>query len=233
MKICLEIRDKYHYGKIVRRVNRFVVSVLADNDIKACHLHETGRLRELIYPGNEVIYVDRKRSKTSCLIIAARGRKTWVITDSALQRPLALCMLREMGSVKPEVKLLDSRIDFFVEPDTYVETKGCTLAENGVALFPDAPTERGRRHLEDLIKVVKDGKNALIYFLIMRDDVRCFYPNYATDPEFSRLLFEAIRAGVGFRASVFTIRTEERLKVYYVKDVGLCRERPQVKGSDF
>ncbi len=233
MRVCLEISSKYHYGKIVRRVNRFVVWVLAGSDVRACHLHETGRLRELIYPGNEVIYINRKRLKTSCLIMAARDKESWVITNSALQRPIALCMLREMGNVKPEVKFLDSRIDFFVEPDKYVETKGCTLAESGVALFPDAPTERGRKHLEDLIKVVESGRKALIYFLIMRENVRCFYPNYITDPKFSELLFKAIRAGVEFRASVFTIRTERKLRIYYVKDVGLCEERPKFNSSDF
>jgi sugar fermentation stimulation protein A len=150
MKECLKIKDDLREGIVVRRINRFVVKALQGERIRLCHLHDTGRLKELIYPGNSVLFIDRKSPLTDCMIIAAKGSNGWVITNTLLHRELALCLFPKNVKVIPEVKIFESRIDFFINPNIYVETKGCTLIKDDVALFPDAPTERA-----DLIPALK------------------------------------------------------------------------------
>ncbi len=225
MKECLKIKDDLREGIAVRRINRFVVKVLQGEKIRLCHLHDTGRLKELIYPGNSVLFVDRKSPLTDCMIIAAKGSNGWVITNTLLHRELALCLFPKNVKVIPEVKIFESRIDFFINPNIYVETKGCTLIKDDVALFPDAPTERGKKHILTLIKAVESGYRAELLFLIMNEGAKCFYPNYITDPEFEKLFFKALEKGVTVKSAVFSLKGKT---VYYLKNVKLCRNKPRI-----
>ena len=225
MKECLKIKDDLQEGIVVKRTNRFVVNVLQGKKIRVCHLHDTGRLKELIYPGNSVLFINRKSPLTDCVIIAAKGSNGWVITNTLLHRELAICLFPKNVKVIPEVKVFESRIDFFIKPDLYVETKGCTLIKNGVALFPDAPTERGKRHILTLIKAVEAGYRAELLFLIMHESAKCFYPNYITDPEFEKLFFKALEKGVKVRSAVFSLKGKA---VYYIKQVKVCRSKPRI-----
>ncbi|MFP3304273.1 MAG: DNA/RNA nuclease SfsA [Nitrososphaeria archaeon] len=225
MKECLKIKEDLQEGIVVKRTNRFVVNVLQGEKIRVCHLHDTGRLKELIYPGNSVLFIDKKSHLTDCLIIAAKGSNGWVITNTLLHRELAMCLFPKNVKVIPEVKVFESRVDFFIKPDLYVETKGCTLIKNGVALFPDAPTERGKKHILTLIKAVEAGYRAELLFLIMHEGAKCFYPNYITDPEFEKLFFKALEKGVKVRSAVFSLKGKA---VYYIKQVKVCRSKPRI-----
>ncbi len=225
MKKCLKIKEKLHEGIVVERTKRFTVSVLEGSTTKQCHLHDTGRLEELIFPSNSVLFIDKKGNATDCLIIAAKGSKNWIITNSLLHRDLAICVFPKGIMPVPEVKLYESRIDFFIPPDFYVETKGCTLMKNGTAIFPDAPTERGKKHLLTLIKAVESHLKAEVMFLVMNEEAECLYPNYRTDPDFEKLFLIAINKGVKVRAPVFSLKGNT---IYYIKDIGICKNKPQI-----
>lgn len=225
MKKCLEIKDELREGLVVERANRFVVKVLDGSRLRLCHLHDTGRLEELIFSNNAVLFVDKRRKATDCEIIAAKSRYNWVITNSLLHRDLALCVFQRKLNLVPEVKLYESRIDFFIPPDLYVETKGCTLIRRGVAIFPDAPTERGKKHLLTLMKAVESGYKAEIMFLVMSEEAKCFFPNYRTDPEFKELLFKAMRMGVKVKVPVFSLKGKT---IYYLREISVCKDQPQI-----
>uniref|UniRef100_A0A0F2LPA1 Sugar fermentation stimulation protein homolog n=1 Tax=Candidatus Aramenus sulfurataquae TaxID=1326980 RepID=A0A0F2LPA1_9CREN len=209
-----------HEEVVKERVNRFLVLTASS---RVCHLHDPGRLKELIYPGNRILVreVNRGKRKTDCQVTAAWDG-TWVITDSSVHSQIAEKFL---PGAKREVKVGNSRLDFQFG-DTFVEVKGCTLAKNRVALFPDAPTERGRRHLEELIRLKEKGYRAKVMVLVMRDDVDCFLPNTETDRKFAETFYEALRRGVELEVKVFSL--VDRQYVVYKRDVGLCT---QDKGS--
>ncbi|EWG06531.1 MAG: DNA-binding transcriptional regulator [Candidatus Aramenus sulfurataquae] len=209
-----------HEEVVKERVNRFLVLTASS---RVCHLHDPGRLKELIYPGNRILVREVKggKRKTDCQVTAAWDG-TWAITDSSVHSQIAEKFL---PGAKREVKVGNSRLDFQFG-DTFVEVKGCTLAKNRVALFPDAPTERGRRHLEELIRLKEKGYRAKVMVLVMRDDVDCFLPNAETDKKFAETFYEALRRGVELEVKVFSL--VDKQYVVYKRDVGLCT---QDKGS--
>ncbi|BCU69684.1 hypothetical protein KN1_09810 [Stygiolobus caldivivus] len=134
------------------RPNRFLVVTKSG---RLCHLHDPGRLKELIYRGNKVLIRETQgKRKTSCQVTAAWSGKEWVLTDSSIHNEVARKFLP--AGAKAEVKIGKSRVDFMFD-NTFVEVKGCTLVKDGKALFPDAPTKRGKRHLEELIELKKEG----------------------------------------------------------------------------
>lgn len=195
------------------RPNRFLVIL---DDGTRCHLHDPGRLRELIYPGNRVLVRPTRGLRTSCSVTAAWSNGRWVVVDSRVHNRVASLFLPQ--GARPEVRVGDSRLDFKYD-DTYVEVKGCTLVVDGVALFPDAPTERGRRHAEELARLRGEGHGALMMFLIMRDDALCLSPNWSTDPAFSLQFASMVKAGVAVEAHKFRL---EGNNLVYVGDVPLC-----------
>lgn len=174
------------------------------------HIHDPGRLREILYPGNSVLLkrASNERRKTKWDLLAGGVNGSWVLVHSGYHRALAERIIRDeclspfgpLFRVRPEVKLGSSRMDFFLEREegtgVWVEVKGCTLAENGVALFPDAPTTRGQRHLKELIEVKESGGEAALLILVFRPDAEYFAPNAETDPIFSSLFYRALEEGV-------------------------------------
>ena len=127
--------------------------------------------------------------------------------------------------VKPEIKYGNSRLDFLLTDEgeeCYVEVKGVTLVENKVAKFPDAPTSRGTRHLQELIKIKASGKRAIALFISMRDDPESFTPNWKTDPTFSKQLVIAIENGV--EALVYKVQPKivnDNLRLYFSESINV------------
>ncbi|MBR4959339.1 MAG: DNA/RNA nuclease SfsA [Clostridia bacterium] len=187
----------------LRRPNRFIAHCLLDGEEVICHVKNTGRCRELLIPG-AVVYLCRAAEgsvrKTAYDLIVVEKAGRLINMDSQAPNKAAEAFLRtRFDSVRAEVQYGESRMDFLAEKGglkTYVEVKGVTLEKDGAVFFPDAPTERGVRHIRELIRAVGEGHGAVILFVIQMEDVRYFAPNDATDPAFGKALREAAEAGV-------------------------------------
>ena len=199
----------------MERPNRFLAICRVDGnpDPVRVHVRDPGRLKELLFPGNRLLLkrAKGKSRKTSWDLVSALSRdgRSWVLVNSGFHTRIASAIFededispfRGVCGIKREVKLKKSRLDFLLTLESferiYVEVKGCTLERSNVALFPDAPTERGKRHLEELIAIRQErGERSAVCFLIFCPDVKCFSPNWNTDREFSRTFYEAIKRGV-------------------------------------
>jgi len=205
------ICGKLTRGTFLSRPNRFTAIVKAKDEILRLHLRDPGRLTELVVLGREVIFrrIEDLKRKTKGEAIGIRSDGKWVLVNSSLHSKIAQWLV-EAGYIeelkgwrieKAEWKYGKSRIDFLTNKERergrgLLEVKGCTLVMEGVALFPDAPTERGRRHVLELIKAKKEGLNANILFLVLRGDANIFSPYWKTDPEFLSNLVLAHKAGV-------------------------------------
>ncbi|MEE9600243.1 MAG: DNA/RNA nuclease SfsA [Thermoplasmata archaeon] len=195
-------------ARFAERRNRFLVEVDMEDRPTLCHLPNPGRLRELLQYGARVYLRERPREgrKTRYDLVAVQFGPTMVSIDSRLPNRSILHLLRERclrefadyTTIIPEVRIGSSRVDFLLRngADCYLEVKSCTLVVDGVALFPDAPTERGRRHLEELATAAESGLRAAILFVVQRPDVAIFRPNDESDPEFAAALRQAHLRGV-------------------------------------
>ncbi|MGQ4892823.1 MAG: DNA/RNA nuclease SfsA [Candidatus Njordarchaeia archaeon] len=202
-------------GVLVGRLNRFVVEVKFGHDRIHAHLRDPGRLKELLVPGAEILLRKKARPvKLMYEVLAVKHGDLWVFVNSGFHSDLAeeiierglISGLRGCSVVKREVRVGDSRIDFLLDcndVDLYMEVKGCTLVVNNYALFPDAPTLRGRKHILELIDIVKRGGRAAVLFLVMRPDASYLVPNVKTDPKFSEALIIAKNVGVKLYAYTF------------------------------
>jgi sugar fermentation stimulation protein A len=190
------------------RPNRFLVLAEVDGIQVRAASRDPGRLRELLRPGAAVLLAPAGgERKTAFTLTLVRHRGLWVslvpglangILESALARG-DVPGLRGMRVVRREVPCGRSRFDFLLEGrgrKVLTEVKSATLVERGRALFPDAPTTRGARHLKELTRVRKAGHEALVVFVVQRPDARVLSPNERTDPVFARALEAAFEAGV-------------------------------------
>ncbi|NLO46732.1 MAG: DNA/RNA nuclease SfsA [Clostridiales bacterium] len=191
----------------IDRPNRFIANIALSGGVEACHIKNTGRLGELLLPGADMIVQqrDQKTRRTKYDLIAVYKNARLVNVDSqAPNRVFAEWLrggglFRNLTLLRPECRFGNSRLDFYIEADgrrIFVETKGVTLEDGGVALFPDAPTERGKRHLNELISCVKKGFSAYAVFIVQMKGVRYFAPNAHTHAAFAKTLKEASEAGV-------------------------------------
>ncbi len=199
-------------GIFKSRENRFLglVEVQGFDALQEVHVRDPGRLGEILYPGNEVLLerADGEDRKTDWTLLAGKVERSWVFVNSGYHRSIAEELLDdpdispfgELLGYEAEKRLGKSRIDFALEKEDekiWVEVKGCTLAEGGRALFPDAPTKRGKRHVEELMEVLDEQKtSAAILFLVFRSDASCFAPHEEQDPDFARVFEEAVEAGL-------------------------------------
>lgn len=201
-------------GIFRHRPNRFltIVDIVEPHHQKdvPVHLHDPGRLRELLYPDNRVLLkkATNPNRKTKWDIIAAHDNHSWVFTHSGYHRGVAEAILWDpdispigsIESLRAEVRSGHSQLDFVATRDNgstvWIETKGCTLAVDGLALFPDAPTERGTRHVRSLIEIRERGEEAAVIMLVFRNDAELFMPNSEMDPAFAEAVGDAIQAGV-------------------------------------
>lgn len=198
-------------GVFQARPNRFIALVELEGEVRRCHVPNTGRLRELLRPGVRAWCQrqDRPGRKTGWTLIAVERDGVAVNLDSQAPNRVAADFVRSGGLgvvpdwVKAEQVFGDSRLDLSYgagEVRGFVEVKGVTLNEDGVARFPDAPTERGAKHLHTLIRAAEAGYRAAALFVIQMSDVRRFEPNAARDPAFALALREAAARGVEVRA---------------------------------
>ena len=186
------------------RPNRFVARVRLDGHEETVHVKNTGRLRELLIPGTQAVLAraDNPARRTAYDLVAVRRDGAYINIDSQAPNAAAGELLRRLYpgcALFPERRYGDSRFDFYLEAGEqrrYVEVKGVTLVRDGEALFPDAPTERGRKHLLELARARREGYEAAALFLVQRADAARFSPNRETDPAFAEALFAAREAGV-------------------------------------
>ncbi len=197
------------YNNITRaifldRPNRFIANVDIEGQIETVHVKNTGRCKELLIPGCEVWLNEpgTPGRKTKYDLVAVR-KDSGILFNIDSQAPNKVVnewlQGQDYDTVVPEYTYGDSRIDFYMTRDKdrfLMEVKGCTLEVDGIGYFPDAPTERGVKHLRELTKATKDGYKAMLAFVIQMDGVSEVRPNIKTHPEFGTALAEAKAAGV-------------------------------------
>lgn len=207
-----------HAARFIARPNRFIAQVEVDGGEETVHVKNTGRCRELLVPGCTV-YLEgsanpRRRTKFDLVAVEkARAGRTPLLINMDAQAPnkvfgewMGAGMGVELGLPKPSVLRPEktwgnSRLDFYWEESKtgrkgFVEVKGCTLEQDGLALFPDAPTERGVKHLRELAACRADGYEAAVCVVIQMEGMAAFSPNDRTHPEFGAALRAAAAAGV-------------------------------------
>lgn len=194
-------------GYFLSRPNRFLAHVELDGEEVVCHVKNTGRCRELLTP-RAVVYLeesDNPNRKTRYDLVGVEKGSRKINMDSQAPNKVFGEWAENGGfrsdliTLHPETTYGNSRLDFYWESSEkrgFVEVKGVTLEEDGVVLFPDAPTQRGVKHLEELIAAREAGYEAAVCFVIQMEGVRCFRPNDRTHPEFGAALRRAAQAGV-------------------------------------
>ena len=205
-----------HYPNIqqavfLERPNRFIAHILVEGKEQLCHVKNTGRCKELLIP-NTTIYVqhhDNPNRKTKYSLIAVQKGELLINMDSQVPNQIVAEWLKtgklfpDLKLVKPETVFGSSRFDFYLETSQkkiFMEVKGCTLEQNGVMMFPDAPTQRGVKHIQELILAKQQGYDAYLIFVIQMKGARYFTPNRLTHPEFADVLLQAEKAGVNILA---------------------------------
>ena len=222
--------DSY-IGSFISRPNRFIAHIDIDGQEVICHVPNTGRMKELLFPGVPVLlsYHSSPTRKTKYELRMVKKKDAWISIDSQLPNALAyeaikndiIEELRGYSATKKEVTYQKSRFDLQLIPQAntianpnkdmelqdkanfyynqepcFVEVKGVTLEHDNWAYFPDAPTERGRKHISELIHSVNNGYRAVLLFVVQVEYATGFTPNKVTDPEFTAIVEDAINAGV-------------------------------------
>lgn len=198
--------EQMHLGRFLDRPNRFVAHVEIGGNRETVHVKNTGRCRELLPVGAQVWCAESTNParKTKYDLIAVQKGHRLINMDSqapnaAAAEWLASGGLGELTDLRRETVHGDSRFDFSFTKDgkpCFLEVKGVTLEQDGVCAFPDAPTQRGAKHLRGLRRCVEEGFGGYVLFVIQMEDVSYLHPNDDTDPEFGRALREAAAAGV-------------------------------------
>lgn len=195
-------------GTFVSRPNRFIAKVLVEGKEETVHVKNTGRCREILVPGTQVVLEDscNPSRKTRYDLIAAYKGGNLINIDSQSPNKAFGEFITESGifggtpAVHPEYSHGDSRFDFYIESEgrrIFVEVKGVTREFDGVCMFPDAPTERGLKHLRGLERCVEEGYEAYLALVVQMKGMHVFVPDYETHPEFGREMERAEEMGVG------------------------------------
>ena len=206
-------------GTFLSRPNRFIAHVQIGGQTEVVHVKNTGRCRELLPAGAQVWCQrsDNPARKTMYDLITVRKGERLINMDSqapnlAAKEWLSSGGLGQVEELRAETVHGDSRFDFSFRKDgrqCFLEVKGVTLETDGVCAFPDAPTERGAKHLRGLTEAAKSGFGAYVLFVIQMADVKYLHPNDATDPGFGAALREAAAAGVQVLAVDCEVTVEE------------------------
>lgn len=228
--------EKITKGKCISRPNRFKAYVELNGEEELVHVKNTGRCAELLKAG-ATVYVQKsakEERKTKWDLIAVEKGERMINMDSQIPNQVVKEWLEKenlfenITCIRPEYTYGNSRFDLYVEAGErkiFIEVKGVTLEEDGVVRFPDAPSERAVKHVEELQKAVKDGYEAYVFFVIQMKDVRYFTPNRQTHPEFAEALAEAERNGVKILAYDCSV-TEDSIELG--KEVPVVLEYPQL-----
>lgn len=217
-------------GRFLSRPNRFIAMVETEHGVERVHVKNTGRCRELLVPGATVYLAkgENPNRKTAWDLVTVD--KGGVLINMDAQAPNALFhewaaaggFLPDVTKIRPEYRYGDSRLDFCLETPKgihLVEVKGVTLEEGGAARFPDAPTERGVKHIQELERAVKAGLDATLFFVVQFPNARSVAPNDETHPAFGQALRQAASAGVRVCAWDCTV-TPSRVQI--------CRSVPVI-----
>jgi sugar fermentation stimulation protein A len=205
----IKIEDRIVKGVFQERPNRFSALVKIKDKIVLTYLPNPGRMHELLIPETGVFLKEasKENRKTSYDLIGVSYNGQRVSVDSRVPNKLVLEALRnhdinelsEYNVIKPEFGYGHSRLDFFLNNNRescLLEVKSATLVKDGVAMFPDAVTERGKRHVNELVKAKKEGYRACVLFVVQRTDAHSFSPSDETDPKFGNALRKAAVEGV-------------------------------------
>ncbi|MDR3596945.1 DNA/RNA nuclease SfsA [Clostridium sp.] len=194
-------------GKFIERPNRFIAHIEINGKIEICHVKNTGRCKELLIPNAQVFVQknDNPKRKTKFSLIGVIKENRMINMDSQVTNKvvhewiLKGDLFKDVIRIKPEAKYNNSRFDFYIETGNekaFIEVKGVTLESEGIVKFPDAPTERGVKHIKELCDSIKEGYEAYVIFVIQMKDVLHFEPNVETHKEFAEALKEAKKCGV-------------------------------------
>jgi len=194
-------------GKFIARPNRFIAHVEINGNMEICHVKNTGRCKELLIPGVTVFVQesDNPNRKTKFSLISVIKGDRIINMDSQVPNKvvhewiLKGNLFTDVTLIKPETTYNKSRFDFYIETKNikaFIEVKGVTLEDQGIVRFPDAPTERGVKHIRELCDCIKDGYESYIIFVIQMKNVTHFEPNVETHKEFAEALKEAKKQGV-------------------------------------
>lgn len=200
------IYDRIYQGIFKERPNRFIAYVELNSGLEICHVKNTGRCRELLVP-HALVFLqksDNPSRKTAYDLIGVKKGDRLINMDSQAPNKVFKEWAENGGiphltHIKGEQTYGSSRLDFYLEtPDRkiFAEVKGVTLENDGIVSFPDAPTERGIKHIEELCSCIKDGYEGLLVFIVQMEGAKYFTPNDKTHPEFGIALRKAVKKGV-------------------------------------
>lgn len=230
----MEWKNQLTAARFVRRYKRFFADIETAGGPLTVHVPNTGSLKTCLFEHSDCVYLpsDNPARKLKGTLMFLKTPTSWVGVNTAIPNQLVhelwasrtFAPWTAYGSTKPEVKISkDSRIDLVLAPSEaelahpqkchFIEVKNVTLAENGRALFPDAVTTRGQKHLRELMRLKDEGATSEITFVIQRTDCRSFAPAEAIDPEYARLLREANKKGVRVNAFVCEISPLEGIRL--------------------
>lgn len=222
-----EISGRFKEYHFLRRINRFVIET-EEGDL--CHLHDPGRLNELLIKGSEIQTILKEKGM-KCEVISVKNNGENVFVNSKYHSPIAENLIKNgllskgFKIKRKEIVYKNNRLDFLLDingEDYFLEVKGCTLLHNNIALFPDAPTVRGTNHIRDLIELKNSGKGAGVLFLVFRN-AEYFGANYGTDMDFYLALKDAFNIGVDiFPVKLFFNGKE----LFYVEKIPLKLNGP-------
>ena len=220
--------DNILKGKFILRPNRFIAHIEINGKIEVCHVKNTGRCKELLIP-NATVFVQENNNpkrKTKFSLISVIKENKLINMDSQVPNKIVHewisdgNLIKDITLIKPESKYKSSRFDFYIETENrkaFIEVKGVTLENQGVVKFPDAPTERGVKHVKELCECVKEGYDAYVIFVVQMKNVLHFEPNVETHKEFAEALKEAKKQGVNILAVDCEVK-EDSIKIMdYVK----------------
>jgi sugar fermentation stimulation protein A len=217
------IYDRIKKGTFISRPNRFIANVVVDGNMEAAHVKNTGRCKELLVEGATIYLQEHENTnrKTKWSLINVKKEERLINMDSQAPNKVFYEWLKEgklfkdIKFIKPEYTYKNSRIDFYLETNTdkiLIEVKGVTLEENNIAMFPDAPTIRGVKHVFELCSSIEQGYKAYIVFVIQMNQIHYFTPNVKTHREFADALNYANIKGVNILALDCDV-TENSLKI--------------------
>lgn len=201
--------DNIIAAKFIQRYNRFLAGVEIQGKEELCHVKNTGRCKELFLSGADVFVekVAKEGRKTKYDLVSVYKGQRLINVDSQAPNQVAAEYLRQeipkINLIKAEARFGNSRFDFYIETagiKMFVEVKGVTLESDGVVMFPDAPTARGLKHLQELARAVDKGYGGMVLFVIQMRGVKYFTPNYITHRAFGEGLKQAQSQGVDLRA---------------------------------
>ncbi len=221
----LNTLGKIEKAKFLDRPNRFVGICDIRGKKVRCHIADPGRLKEILTEGRKVYVVKNPEGyKTEYKLVAVSMEDEIVLLNTSIHSKIGYKAIKSgvLGfkpkRIKKEVSFGKSRIDYLLDGKVFVELKGSNLKIEKRCLFPDAPTKRGKRHLEELIEAKKQGYRAIILFMVLRN-CECFSPNFELDKEFSETFLKALEEGVEFRAFRIIIKN---FKVFLDGNIRLC-----------